>query len=96
MVLINHFLLPFLLSITAFFLTGHIFSVFYGNCNILQNDFETPNSIRVRQEPLVCWKEDVESPTKLPQVPEEQNPSWDSKTYGEPMWKRGDLALELD
>ena len=66
------------------------------NCNILQNDFETPNSIRARQEALVCWKEDVESPTKLPQVPEEQSPSWDSKTYGEPMWKRGDLALELD
>ena len=46
------------------------------------------------QEPMLGSK--VESPTKHRPVPEEQSPSWDSKTYGEPMWQRGDLALELD
>jgi len=57
--------------------------------NILPNIKKASNSIKTS-------KEDVESPMKHPQVPEEQSPSWDSKTYGEPMWKRGDLALELD
>ena len=64
--------------------------------NVLPNVIKTSNSIAAPQEPMVGSKEDVESPMKHPQVPEEQSPSWDSKTYGEPMWKRGDLALELD
>jgi len=64
--------------------------------NVLPNVMKTSNSITAPQEPMVSSKEDVESPMKHPQVPEEQSPSWDSKTYGEPMWKRGDLALELD
>jgi len=57
--------------------------------NILPNIKKASNSIKTS-------KEDVESPMKHPQVPEEQSRSWDSKTYGEPMWKRRDLALELD
>ena len=64
------------------------------NCNILHNNIKTSNSMIPPQEPMVGSK--VESPTKHPPVPEEQSPSWDSKTYGEPMWQRGDLALELD
>ena len=54
------------------------------------------NSITAPQAPMVDSKEDVKRPMKHPQLPEEQSPSWDSKTYGEPMWKRGDLDLELD
>ena len=67
------------------------------NCNVLHKSIKTSSSITAPREVMVGSKEDVERPAKPPQqVPEEQSPSWDSKTYGEPMWKRGDLALELD
>lgn len=44
--------------------------------------------------PQVSMKE--ESSRMRSQVAEEPSPSWDTKTYGEPLWKRGDLDLELD
>ena len=66
------------------------------NCNILHHSIKTSKSTRAPQELMVNSSEDAKTPAKHPQVPEEQSPSWESKTYGAPMWKRGDLALELD
>ena len=58
-------------------------------------NFQASNTVAISQKARINSKESsIQSLAAKP--PEEQNSNWDSKTYGVPMWKRGELDLELD
>ena len=58
-------------------------------------NFQASNTIADPQKARINSKESsIQSLAAKP--PEEQSSNWDSKTYGVPMWKRGELDLELD
>ena len=58
-------------------------------------NFQASNTVADSQKARINSKESsIQSVAAKP--PEEQSSNWDSKTYGVPMWKRGELDLELD
>ena len=58
-------------------------------------NFHASNTVADPQKARISSKESS-IPSLAAKPPEEQSSNWDSKTYGVPMWKRGELDLELD